>query len=280
MQMTLFAVFVSSIWFALGAMFLLRVPAVIAALRRFRNASFFFRIAAFAVLVAAVAVGGSKDGGGQRTIGGFTGETPPDRDAGGSTSSVERLCFTDFSVSSNSVSFAASWPDGETIPDSILDLYEAPALEGPWEVATSFAAVSSPVALSHSVSTNESAGFFRLGTRIDSDGDGLPDAFELLVSLSSSNSPDSDFDGLDDSCEWSLGTNPSAADTDNDGCSDLEETLAGTNPLVPGAAMSNSVRHCRDMDVRLTSSFPGLAPDLSATTWTPAANPAVVCVSN
>ena len=56
-----------------------------------------------------------------------------------------------------------------------------------------------------------SSGFFRLGTRHDTDGDGLFDAFETL----------------------SLGTNPAAADTDGDGIADGAEVLAGTDPTDP-----------------------------------------------
>jgi hypothetical protein len=44
--------------------------------------------------------------------------------------------------------------------------------------------------------------------------------------------PDSDGDGLLDSEEIALGTDPNKADTDNDGLSDFEEVTLGTNPLV------------------------------------------------
>jgi len=56
--------------------------------------------------------------------------------------------------------------------------------------------------------------FLVLGTPQDSDGDGLTDAYERLVSK----------------------TDPRNADTDGDGISDSDEVLAGSNPLVSGTA--------------------------------------------
>ena len=77
-------------------------------------------------------------------------------------------------------------------------------------------------------------GFFRLGTRRDSDGDGLPDAFELLVLGTSTNAVDTDLDGLSDAEEHSLGTDPTLADTDGDGLPDSAESswaIVETNGL-------------------------------------------------
>ena len=66
-------------------------------------------------------------------------------------------------------------------------------------------------------------GFFRLGTRHDTDGDGLFDAYELLVLGTSTNAIDTDLDGLSDAEELSFGTNPVLADTDDDGLPDSSE---------------------------------------------------------
>jgi hypothetical protein len=68
---------------------------------------------------------------------------------------------------------------------------------------------------------------------LDSDGDGLPDWFELLIGTDPFN-PDTDGDGLTDGEEvLRYHTNPLKADTDGDGYSDGEEVKASSDPLDP-----------------------------------------------
>ena len=69
---------------------------------------------------------------------------------------------------------------------------------------------------------NEAA-FFRLGSRVDSDWDGLSDAFESYVTLTDPFDADSDDDGLSDGDEVFFGTNPFDSDTDDDGLQDGAE---------------------------------------------------------
>jgi outer membrane protein assembly factor BamB len=67
----------------------------------------------------------------------------------------------------------------------------------------------------------------------DSDGDGLPDTWEIAQAgnLTTMNATsDSDADGLTDLQEYAYGTNPSAKDTDADGLADNLEVIAGTDP--------------------------------------------------
>ena len=67
----------------------------------------------------------------------------------------------------------------------------------------------------------------------DSDGDGLPDWFEMLLGTDPHNA-DTDGDGLNDFEElFVYGTNPLNADTDGDGFSDGMEILFGSDPLDP-----------------------------------------------
>ena len=75
-------------------------------------------------------------------------------------------------------------------------------------------------------------GFYRFGVDIDSDGDGLTDSYENLVSLTNPFNPDTDADGLTDLQELAanIGTNPLLYDTDGDGVGDGDEIAAGSNP--------------------------------------------------
>jgi hypothetical protein len=71
---------------------------------------------------------------------------------------------------------------------------------------------------------------------LDSDGDGMPDAWEIANGLNPYDPTDAnldpDGDGLTNLQEYLLGTNPHVADTDGDGVSDGQEVKNGTNPLV------------------------------------------------
>ena len=70
------------------------------------------------------------------------------------------------------------------------------------------------------VQTPTEAAFFRLGSRVDSDGDGLADAYERFVTLTDEHNADSDYDGILDGVEHSAGTDPFNPDTDGDGVPD------------------------------------------------------------
>ncbi|QTA86210.1 S8 family serine peptidase [Desulfonema magnum] len=70
----------------------------------------------------------------------------------------------------------------------------------------------------------------------DSDGDGLPDAWEQKYFgdiITSDGTGDYDNDGLTDSQEYSLGTDPTNTDTDDDGWTDFQEYKMFTDPNDP-----------------------------------------------
>jgi hypothetical protein len=63
----------------------------------------------------------------------------------------------------------------------------------------------------------------------DADGDGLTDSEEQLLGTDPTLA-DTDGDGLLDGAEVELGTDPTLADTDGDGFTDSEELMEGTSP--------------------------------------------------
>ncbi len=71
---------------------------------------------------------------------------------------------------------------------------------------------------------------------LDSDNDGMPNAWEISHSLNPSSAADAlqdaDDDGLINRDEFLAGTNPRSFDTDGDGIDDRIERLEGSNPLL------------------------------------------------
>jgi hypothetical protein len=85
--------------------------------------------------------------------------------------------------------------------------------------------------------SNAPACLLVLGTPRDSDGDGLTDAYEDLVSHTSTNNVYSLGDGIPDAWKVLHGLNPTTAglasqDLDHDGLTNLQEYLYGTDPWV------------------------------------------------
>ena len=164
-----------------------------------------------------------EDGG---QIRGGTGYTP--LSVTGSPS-YTNLAVSAIAVNATNIAIAATW-DAVTNRADALDVYWRTNLvadgwerlaEVPIDTETSGIAFDVPAEWLDGAPV----AFFRLGSRLDSDGDGLPDSLETLVYGSDPGLTDTDGDGLGDGEELSLGTNPSNADTDGDGLGDGEELL-------------------------------------------------------
>lgn len=84
---------------------------------------------------------------------------------------------------------------------------------------------------------HQDRGGFAISVADDTDGDGMPDRYEdkhhCLDKQRIDAGEDADLDGLTNSREFELGTDPCSADTDNGGESDGSELNAGRDPLVP-----------------------------------------------
>lgn len=85
---------------------------------------------------------------------------------------------------------------------------------------------------------------FTMPSASDTDGDGLPDAWEMAHFGDLAQKPGDDPDGdlLDNAGEFARSTNPKSADTDNDGLSDKVEDNSGiyAGPASPGTSPVDS----------------------------------------
>ena len=163
------------------------------------------------------------------------------------TNSLDAICITGIAVGQSSVWMRVSWPLNELLPSSLLDVFSARECNtNTWAFCGS---VSVPAATNEIVvaafvpdSPISAFGrqFFRIGTKTDSDGDGLSDAFERLASQTDPLASDSDGDGLPDGWEHENGLDPKLwsdaySDPDGDGIPNLYEYHNGTQPQVSDA---------------------------------------------
>ena len=186
--------------------------------------------------------------------------------------------FTEFSVSSNAVRFVAALPD--EIPWQKIDLFATHDVDtNRWEYVKHYHIPAGSTNLEDVISISAFSAyspadrlFLRLGTRVDSDGDGLSDARERLLWGTSPFLDDTDGDGLNDRHEVLAELNPLSVDTDQDGYTDGEEALFGTNSLEPTAGALQTIRYVYDRDERLIFVGSGTNGVFTASELSPAGN--------
>ena len=204
-----------------------------------------------------------------------------------SNAAISNLQFSSISVSPTNVALGMVWAF-QTGTNDTLDVYSKTNLtEAAWshlaEVDVSLPDEAALAAIPLEWLGSPSSAFFRLGTRLDADGDGLPDAFELLASLTNPAEPDTDGDGMNDGWETAhaaLGYDPLAADTngllaasadfDGDGLSNYDEQMIGSDPaladtdgdgVADGAEISQATLLSAAMRMGLPLLMSGLPPD-------------------
>ncbi len=166
------------------------------------------------------------------------------------------LCFTGIDIATNGIILEVYCPTNIALPENTLDVYGASALElFDWNCLASYLVSGTNCAITvfwedipgYSPTNMPSRYFFAVGTRTDTDSDGLSDAYEHFVSDTRANNPDTDFDGLTDYEEMTLNLNPldcddAIQDPDSDGIPTLYEIRNGTNPNVSDYELAPKIR--------------------------------------
>lgn len=193
--------------------------------------------------------------------------TPSQTENGGAQTETQedQFVITSFSCGTNAYHFSAEWTSAVSLTNDALDVFGVTnLLSARWEylgaVSVTPASGSADFDILCSSLTNgwEGSGFFRIATQEDSDGDGLSDAYERLVSLTDGRLSDSEGDGLSDFIElFTYGTDALLRDTDSDGYDDDEEILAGTDPKQTTEGARDTIRYYYDADDRLIGGYSG-----------------------
>ena len=161
------------------------------------------------------------------------------------TNAVTNVCATGIMPTESSVFLRAHWPGNLYPAPTGIEVYAAPQLSTNAWVGVGTAPVTSGdnsvvIELPYSLLPDgwASSMFFMFGLNLDTDGDGLSDAFERIVTKTDPNLVDTDGDGMSDGWEYGNGLNPRSeptddeanADADGDGISNLDEMGYGTDP--------------------------------------------------
>jgi hypothetical protein len=121
-------------------------------------------------------------------------------------------------LTNGSVNYTFTIQGGVSTTNNYFDLFATAYLANPVTNALWVWLGQGTNGASYTLNISSQNAFFVLGTPQDTDGDGLTDAYELLVSH----------------------TNPDVADTDGSGLSDGWQVLLGLNPLINQVAQPNT----------------------------------------
>ena len=152
--------------------------------------------------------------------------------------------FSDCAVSNGVTTFVATWRAEDPPPDGVVDLYCRTNLaHGAVRLLQTQTNAVAPLAfsLAEDAVPDGAAAFFFLGTRVDADGDSIPDAWELAVGLDPNDAADS------------------VRDDDGDGLANLHEFWHGTDPHAPDGADTALAVLARSVDARLAGKAPATA---------------------
>jgi hypothetical protein len=161
-----------------------------------------------------------------------------------SSAAAEEFRFTDFVVSNGVLRFDATWATEDPPPGGIVDLYCRTNLaHGAARILHTETNAVAPLsfAIDEDAVPVGGAAFFLLGTRVDADGDAMPDAWELGNGLDPADPADS------------------VRDDDCDGLANLHELWHGTDPNAPDGADTALAVLARSVDARLSDKAPATA---------------------
>ena len=160
------------------------------------------------------------------------------------SAAAEEFRFTDFAASNGVLRFDATWPAEEPPPGGIVDLYCRTNLaHGAARILHTETNAVAPLsfAIGEDAVPEGCAAFFRLGSRVDADGDAMPDAWEIGNGLAPADPTDS------------------VRDDDGDGLANLHEFWHGTDPHAPDGVDTALAVIARSVDARLAGKAPATA---------------------